>query len=317
MTTRRQILLAGTLGAFAPTFSLAQTRPVKIGVLSVRATSVYVAPIMKRLAELGYGGSAVTLEYRHADGEVGRFPPLARELSKLKCDLVFAIGSFHTLQALQQAGTTIPVVFIAVDYDPLERRLIESLARPGGNATGVYALSPPIAVKRVELALEVTSASRFLVLSDAYSEDTLSAVKAVAEARGVQLMVASFAERPYRYEAAFESARRSDVRAVIVLTSPVFGDERGVIAALAVKYRLPSVGFVLDDAFLIGHSASAAKMAQRAAEIAASILKGARPANIPVNQADEFDLVINLRTAKTLGIKIPQSVMARATRLVE
>jgi putative tryptophan/tyrosine transport system substrate-binding protein len=317
MTTRRQVLLASALAAFAPAFSFAQARPVKIGVLSARAKSMYTAPVMKRLAELGYGGLAVSLEYRHADGAIERFPPLARELSKLKCDVILAIGSHHTLQALKQAGTTVPVVFIAADYDPVERRLVDSLARPGGNVTGVYGLSLPIAVKRVELAQEVTSAGHFLVLSDAYSEDTLSAVKAAAEARGVQLTVAKFAQRPYGYEAAFESGRRSDVRAVIVLTSPVFGDERAVISALAVKHRLPSVGFVLDDAFLIGHSASATKMAQRAAEIVASILKGAKPADIPVHQADEFDLVINLRTAKALNIKIPQSVMARATRIVE
>lgn len=317
MTTRRQILLAGALGVLSIHQVAAQVRPVRIGVLAVRAKSIYIAPIMKRLTELGYGGSRVTLEYRHADGAMERFPPLARELGKLKCDLILAIGSYHTLQALKEAGTTVPVVFIAVDYDPVQRRLVDSLARPGGNFTGVYALSPPIAVKRVELAQEMTSAGHFLVLSDAYTEDTLSAVKAAAEARGVRLTVAKFAQRPYGYEAAFESGRRSDVRAVIVLTSPVFGDERAMISALAVKHRLLSVGFVLDDAFLIGHSASAAKMAQRAAEIAASILKGAKPADIPVQQADEFDLVVNLRMAKALGMKIPQAVMVRATRVVE
>lgn len=317
MTTRRRILLAGVLGALAPAFSSAQSRAVKLGMLSVRAKSVYTEPLMKRLAELGYGGSRLSLEYRHPDGAIERFLPLARELYKLKCDLIFAIGSFHPLEALKQVGTLVPVVFIAVDYDPVQRRLVSSLARPGGNITGVYALSSPIATKRVELAQEITSAGSLLVLSDAYTGEALSAVRTAAEARGIQLTVAEFAQRPYGYEAAFEGGRRSDVRAVIVLTSPVFGDDRDLISELALKNRLPSVGFALDDTFLIGHSASLTKMAHRAAEIAASILKGAKPADIPVYQADEFDLVVNVRVAKMLDIKIPHSVMARATRIVE
>jgi len=319
MTTRRQFMLAGALGALSTRYAVAQVRPVRVGMLTPRARSFFAPTVVRRLAELGYReGSSMVLEYRHADGVVERFPQLARELINLKCDLIFAIGPEHAARALRDAPSPAPVVFLAVDYDPLEKGIVASLARPGGNLTGVYALNPEVTLKRLEIAQELLpKASRFLVLSDVYTRDQLSALQQVADARRVQLTVAEFV-KPHRYPAAFEAARQARAEGLIVLTSPVFADDRAEISALAVNHRLPAVGFVSPEAdFLVGYSSNVTKMAYRVAEIAAQILKGAKPAEIPVEQAGEFDLVVNLKTAKALGLKIPYSLMARATKVVE
>jgi putative ABC transport system substrate-binding protein len=319
MTTRRQFLLAGALGALGVPHGRAQPRPARVGMLTPRAKSFFAPTVIRRLAELGYReGSRMVLEYRHADGVVERFPLLARELISLKCDLIFAIGPEHAARALRDAPSPVPVVFLAVDYDPLEKGIIASLARPGGNLTGVYALNPEITLKRLEIAQEVLpKASRFLVLSDVYTRDQLVALQKVADARRVQLTVAELV-KPHRYVAAFETARQARAEALIVLTSPVFADDRAEISALALNQRLPAIGFVSPEAdFLVGYSSNVTKMSYRVAEIGVQILKGAKPAEIPVEQAGEFDLVINLKMAKALGVKIPYSVMARATKVIE
>ncbi len=320
MTTRRQFLLASAIGAMAPVRAFAQTRPVRVGMLTPRAKSFFAPGIVRRLGELGYReGSSMVLEYRHADGVVDRYPPLARELIKLKCDLIFAIGPEHAARALRDARSTAPVVFLAVDYDPVEKGIVDSLARPGGNFTGVYALNAAITLKRLEIAQELLpGATRFLVLSDVYTREQLAALKKAAEARRVQLTVAEFMQQPHEYTAAFEAARQARAEALIVLTSPVFADHRAAISSLAVNHRLPTIGFSTPESdFLIGYSSNADKLAQRVAEIGVQVLKGARPADIPVEQASEFDFVVNLKMAKALGVKVPYSVLARATKLVE
>ena len=152
MTTRRRFLLATALGAIAPVRTFAQARPVKVGMLGPRAKSFFAPFVLQRLAELGYReGSSMVLEYRHADGVADRFPQLARDLIKLECDLIFAIGSEHAARALRDARSPVPIVFLAVDYDPLEQGIVKSLARPGGNLTGVYALNLPMVLKRLEI----------------------------------------------------------------------------------------------------------------------------------------------------------------------
>ena len=322
MTTRRRFLLVSAAGAIAPACVLAQARPARVGMLTPRAKSEsFFAPaILRRLGELGYReGSSLLLEYRHPDGVVERYRPLAQELVGLQCDLIFAIGPEHVAHALRDARTPAPVVFLAVDYDPLKRGIVASLARPGGNFTGVYGLNPEITLKRLEIAQELLPrATRFLVLSDAYTQDQLSELKRVADARQVQLTAVEYVRQPHEYSAAFETARQARAQALIVLTSPVFADNRATISALAMSHRLPAVGFSTPDAaFLVGYSANAVKMGQRVAEIGVQILKGAKPADIPVEQAGEFDLQVNLKTARALGVKIPYSVLARATKLIE
>ena len=324
MTNRRQFVVAGALGALGVRYAGAQGRPARIGMLSPRslAESSYASGVVRRLAELGYrDGAEAVIEYRSTDGFADRYPKLARELIALRSDLMFAIGTELAARALQDARSPAPLVFIAVDYDPLEKGIIGSLRRPDRNTTGVYVPENALTAKRLEVMHEVVPAARrFLVLSDTITRDLLPMAHKAAEAAGVQLTIVEFSRQPYDYESAFEQGRKAKVEAAIIFSSPVFGTDRAKISALLAKRHLPGIATTLQQAeagFLLSLNADTAKLARRAAEMGARILKGAKPADIPVEQADEFELTINAKTARALGVKIPESVVARATRIVQ
>ena len=323
MTTRRRFLLASAAGALAPASAFAQARPVKIGVLSPRplAESSYSPGVIQRLAELGYReGEGMIFEFRSAAG-AERFPRLARELIDLKCDVIFAMGPEQTARALQDARSSVPVVFLAVDYDPVGKGVVGSLRNPDRNTTGVYVPQNELVAKRLEIMREVIPRARgFLALADAFSKDQIDSVSKAAEAARVQLSVIEFPKQPYDLVGAFEAGRKAKVEALIGLSSPVFAANEAAISALLLKYRLPGIGATLrgtQAGYLLGYNVDIAKVSRRAAEIGARILKGAKPAEIPVEQADEFELLINSKTARALGLKIPESVRARATRIIQ
>lgn len=323
MTTRRRFLLASVLSAIAPARAVAQARPVKVGILLARPLmqSNYGPGIVRRLGELGYReGAGMTLEHRFAE-VADRFPKLARELIDAKCNVIFAIGPEQPVRALQNAGSSVPIVFVAVDYDPVEKGVITSLSRPDRNTTGVYIPQGALAAKRLEIMREVMPrARRFLVFSDVFSRDQLPAVRNMAEIAGVQLTVIEFTKPPYDFEGAFESARQVQVDGLIGLTSPVFATRAAELGVLLRRYRLPAAGWISAaaiDGFVFSYGDDPAKVVRRAAEIGARILRGAKPADIPVEQADEFQLAVNAKTAHELGVKIPESVLARATRIVQ
>ena len=324
MTTRRRILQLGVAGALAPLGVFAQTRTVKIGLLSPRplVESNYSPLVVQRLAELGYReGAGMILEARSSDGHADRFPKLARELAGLKCDLIFALGPEQTARALQDARSAAPIVFLAIDYDPLERGIVASLRSPDRNTTGVYVPQNALVAKRVEIMREVAPrARRFLVLVDPFSRDQLDSARKATEAAGAQLNVVEFQRPPYDYAAAFDAGRKEKVEALISLSSPVFAANEATIGALLLKDRLPGIGVTLRMAqpgYLLGLNVDRTKVSRRVAEVGARILKGTKPADIPVEQADEFELTINAKTARALGIKVPEAVLARATRIVQ
>jgi putative ABC transport system substrate-binding protein len=324
MTTRRQVVFAAALGALSVRYGAAQTRSVRVGILLARPLnqSFYGPGIVRRLGELGYReGSSMLLEHRSADGIADRFPRLAAELIQANCDVIFAVGPEQPVRALQIAGSRVPVVFLAVDYDPLEKGVVTNLSKPDRNTTGVYIPQGLLAAKRLEILREMLPrARRFLVLSDIFSKDQIAAVRDAAEAANVQLTVIEFARSPYDFAAAFESAQQARVEGFIGLTSPVFATRSAELAELLNRYKLPGAGWtpaVMRAGFLIGYGEDSAKVSRRAADIGARILKGAKASDIPVEQADEFEFVINSTTARALGIKIPESVMARATRIVQ
>jgi putative ABC transport system substrate-binding protein len=320
---RRQFLIGNLLAAIAPVAALAQARPVKVGMLVPRplAESILAPTIVQRLAELGYReGSGMVLEYRSADGFADRFPRLARELINLKCDVIFAVGAEQAARALRDARSSVPVVFYAQSYEPLEKGIVTSLARPDGNITGVYVPQNALVAKRFEIMREVVPmARRFLVLSDVYTRDQLTAARKAAEIAGLQVTVVEFSKLPYDFAGAFETGSNARVEAFAILSSPVFATNLDAIAGLLAKYRLPSIGTgaFVDSGLLLGFGPHPAKGMRRAAELGARILKGAKPADLPVEQVDEFELVINAKTAKALGVKIPESVLARAVRIVQ
>jgi putative tryptophan/tyrosine transport system substrate-binding protein len=318
MKSRRKFLLAGALCAIAP--ALAQPRQ-KIGfLLAVPLTKSVLAPaVVARLEERGYrDGKTSTFVYRSADGMPDRFPKLARELVDAKCDLIFAIGPEHAARALQAATRSIPVVFFANDYDPLRAQVVRNLGRPGANITGVYVPEPELVAKRLQLIREaLPAARRVLVFSDPFSADQLSVVRSAAQAAALDITVVEFSKPPYDLTSALE--RVPDADALMVMTSPALFAELATLRTPLLRRRLPSIGTAgyADRGILFGFGAVVASALRRAADVGVEILKGASPASIPVEQPREYDFVINANVARQMGLKIPEAVLARATRIVE
>lgn len=318
---RRDLLrLLRLLPVWAAAPALAQARPVRIGVLAPVANSRFLPSALKRLEELGYvEGKNLVIDYRSTGGVAGRFPELARELIRAKSDLIFAIGSEHSVRALLEAKSVAPVVIVAVTYDPVKAGFISSLRRPGGNITGMFFPIFELAAKHMELMREmVPKAKRYLVLADSFTNEHLEIARKAAEQLRVEIVVERFAALPYDFDSAFERGMAAGTEVVIVLDSPYFWSRK--IAELAVRHRLPSVvnvQYMGEPEFLIGYGANFSTAFVRLGDIMASILKGQKPADIPVEQPTQFELVVNLKTAKALGINIPASIMLRATRVIE
>jgi putative ABC transport system substrate-binding protein len=322
MTTRRQFLLAGALGALAAPRATAQVR-VRIGILAgvPREKSVATPLLLERLAELGYReGITLAVDYRYST-KPDRYPALVRELIERKCNLVFSVGTRTAARALREAHASVPVVLIAVEYDPVETGIVESFARPGRNITGVYIPIAALAAKRVELAHEMLPATRhYLVLADRFSKTEVQGLQSAADARGLRLTVVDLAEPTHDMAAAFETGRKTGASGVLLVTSAEVVARRKEIFALIERHRLPAIVPDLlagDPGILASYSVDGRKFARRAADMADRILKGARASEMPLEQPHEYSVVVNLRTAKTLGIAIPPSVLARATRVIE
>ena len=324
MISRRHFLVAGAFAGLSAPYAAAQRRSVKVGMLVPRsmAESIYASNVVRHLSQLGYRQDAgMVLEYRSADGFADRYPKLARELIEANCDLIFAIGDVNPARVLRDVRTAVPVIFIAVDYDPLAKGIVPSLRQPAGNITGVYVPAIELAAKRIEILQEVVpGAKRFLMLADTFSKDQISAAQNAAQRAGVALTTVAFSTLPYDFNGAFDTGRKADVRGVVTLASPVFAANRVVLSRLALQHQLPSIGSAMQHVnagFLVSFGADDAKVAQQAANMGSKVLKGAKPSDIPVEQANEFLLAINITTARELGIKIPETVRARATRIVQ
>src|SRR4051812_37899566 len=321
MATRRQFLVAGTLCVAVPP-SFGQKGTPRLGVLSPRplAESSYAPFLVQALEQLGYrNGSTMTLDYRSADGRVDRYPTLALQLIGQKCDVVFTLGTEPTIP-FRDAGYPIPVVFLAIDADPLDRQLVKNLRTPGVNATGVYIPHNELVAKRIEAMREVVpNLRRVLVFSDVATRSLLPSLRAAAQQARIQPTVIEFTKHPYDYGAAFAEGSKAGVQALIAFASPVSSTDRKAIVARLEKQRLPSVGAsvqMVEAGMLSGIHVDNRKLTRRVAEIGVRVLTGASAAELPVEQADQFELVINARAAKALGLRIPESMMARATRIV-
>ena len=316
-------------GLFSPVAAEAQ-QVAKIARIGYLATNLTTSPHLPEafrqgLRDLGYvEGRNVVIEYRSAEG-IERFPALAAELVALKVDVIFVGGGTRVALAAMQATKTIPIVFTGVG-DPVTSGLVTNLARPGGNVTGLAGLGPELVGKRLEqLTQAVPGVSRVAVLwrPDALGErtdkDMLTGADVAARALGVRLQFVE-ARGPADFDRAFSDMTRARAGALTVLPSQMFLREHRRLVDLAAKNRLPAVytsrEFV-DAGGLMSYGANVADMFRRAATYVDKILKGAKPADLPVEQPTKFDLVINLKTAKALGLKIPQSVLERADHVVE
>jgi putative ABC transport system substrate-binding protein len=278
--------------------------------------------LVERLHELSYSeGRNVTFEYRSAEGRPERLPQLAMELVRARPDVLIAGFGTLTAQAAKAATTTIPIVFTTVG-DPVGAGVVASLARPGGNATGLSGLTE-IGGKRLELLQELIPGKKVVAVlmnpDTPFTRLALKEVTTAAEAERIRLEVLE-ARTPDQVSGRFETAIKAGAGGLLVLEDPLMYDLRGQISDLAAKFRLPTVYTYRDYAQaggLMSYGTDRRQMYRRAAEYVDKILKGAKPADLPVEQPTKFELVINLKTAKSLGLTIPPSLLARADQVIE
>ena len=275
------------------------------------------------LHELGYvEGQNIAIEFRWAEGQYDRLPGLAAELVRLKVNVIVAAGLPAT-QAAKQATETIPIIMMNVG-DPVASGIVASLARPGGNITGMSFMMPELVGKQLEMLKEVVpKVSRVGVLwnpaNPVFQAVQLREAKAAAQVLGVRLQILE-ARGPDEFDRAFSAMTRGSTGALAVLGDPVFFLHRARIADLAAKNRLPAMYGLrehVEAGGLMVYAASLAELSRRASTYVGKILQGAKPGDLPVEQATKFDLVINLKTAKALGLTIPPSLLQRADQVID
>ena len=328
MTYRRKLiiaLLASSLGVPLASFGQQAAKVARIGFLEASSPSAIAARIeafRQGLRELGYvEGKNVAIEYRYAEGNFDRLPALAAELVRLNVNVIVT-GGPTAIPAAKAATTAIPIV-MAFDTDPVGSGFAASLAKPGGNITGLSTLAPELSAKQIELLKEIVpKLARVAVLGTASrpgSAHALREVENAAKALKVQVQFQDVVD-PKGIDAAFLAARKGSADAVLVLGSPLFNANRTELTELASKSRYPVIydrAEFVEAGGLMTYSVSLADLARRAATYVDKILKGAKPGDLPIEQPTKFDLVVNLKTAKALGIKIPNSVLAQATKVIE
>jgi putative ABC transport system substrate-binding protein len=326
----------GGLVALALTFALfgagawaEQPKKVpRIGYLSLgnpASESARAEAIRLSLRELGWiEGQNIAIEYRYAEGNNDRSPEIAIELVRLKVDIIVVVGGAGPVRAAKNATKTIPIVMAGAGSDPVEAGLVESLARPGGNVTGITNLDRQLGGKRMELLKEaVPKLARVAVLYESANSSSVLEVKEVlpVAARALRLTLQPWEVRAADdFERVFAAMGKQRSDGLYVLGSPLMRPNAKRIAGLALKSRLPSIYVIkefVNAGGLIYYGADEAESNRRVAGYVDRILKGARPADLPVEQPTKFELVINLKTAKQIGVTIPPEVLARATKLIK
>ncbi len=317
--------LAALCAALIGTAEAQQPKMPRIGFLSA-STAAAIAPRVDAfrhgMKQLGYvEGKNIAVEYRWGDGTNARLSELAAELVRLKVDLIVSAGPAATRSA-KAASSTIPIV-MAFDPDPVGLGFVTSLARPGGNITGLSALYPEFSGKQLELLKEIVPGlSRVAVLRDPTvpgNAQALRGMERAAAAFQVQLQLFDLRDAG-DLETIFGAATKGGADAVLLLPSALATSQRPQIAGLAAKHRLPTMYFALefvDHGGLIAYSTSLTDLSRRAAVYVDKILKGAKPASLPVEQPTKFELAINLKAARQIGLTIPPGLLARADKVVE
>ncbi len=332
MKTRRDFLVTGSAGLCvlaAPLASFAQKKPAKVYLVGVifggspAATVHFTVAFTQGLREQGYvEGQNVIVERRYGEGKFERIPELAAELVRIKVDVIVT-GTDGLIAAVKRETQTIPIV-MAGSTDPVGTGFVASLARPGGNVTGLSTMSPELSGKRLEMLKEVVPGlSRVAFL---WNPDVRGAMYEYKETQGaartlrVQLQSVEVS-RAEDLDRAFAAVTNQQAQGLIVQTpSPVLSGNRGQVVSLAQKNRLPAIygqNEFAEAGGLISYGSNSAERWRRAATFVDKILKGAKPADLPVEQPTRFELVVNMKTAKALGLTIPQTILVRADRLIE
>ena len=332
----RRIVLAVALAfsvLLAPLAADAQQaagKVYRIGFLSVLGAPTPSTPagvleaFRQGLRELGWvEGQNIVIDYRFAEGRFDRLPDLAAELVRLKVDIIVAVAT-QGVAAAKNATETIPIVMISGSADPVGLGFIASLARPGGNVTGLsYSVGPEILGKGLELLKEIVpKVRRVAILSNPASPVQplfIREVKVAARSLGVQLQLLE-ARGPNEFDGAFAAMAKERVGALLVVADGLFILHRTRLADLAARSRLPAIyGYRehVEAGGLMSYGSSLRDLWRRAATFVDKILKGAKPGDLPVEQPTKFELVINLKTAKALGLTIPQTILLRADEVIQ
>jgi putative ABC transport system substrate-binding protein len=322
-------ILCLALGALLVALSLPvaaqqQSKIPKIGWLGVRPAASDTGRELfgREFRALGYvEGKNIVFEYRSADDKLDRLPALADELVRLKVDVLFA-STTPAAVAAKNATKTIPIVFVG-GFDPVALGLVDSLARPGGNITGFTSIASVLTGKRLELLKEaVPKLSRVAVLWDPQNPGSAQQWKeSQLPARELGLQLHSIeASSADKFEGAFKKATKARSAALAIMASPFFYSNQKQLADLATKNRLPAIyprGNFVASGGLMSYGADEAEPWRRAASMVDKILKGTKPAEIPVEQPTKFELIINLKAAKQIGLTIPPNVLARADKVIK
>jgi ABC-type uncharacterized transport system substrate-binding protein len=324
---REFITLIGGAAATWPLAARAQqgVNAVRIGFLGPSLISpppvAYYQAFLARLRELGFSeGRNLIAEYRGVDDPGGAFVAAAA-LMRSQPDLIVALGPEVALQAVVGASRAIPIVIAAVNFDPIERGYVTSVARPGGNITGVFFRPIELAAKQLELLTEAfPDKTRLAVLFDLQSSDQYSAAERTAKSLNVELSAWKFDNPLYDFDATFRGATAAAAQMVLVLSSPAFTQYRSRIAELAVEHRLPTMftfKHYVEAGGLMSYGVNFPPMYRRAADYVVKILRGTKASDLPVEQAAKFELVVNLKTAKAIGVTLPTSILLRADEVIE
>jgi len=325
MRRRELLLLLGSIVIATPLRAQQKAMPV-IGFLSSRSpgeSASNVAAFRQGLSEAGYvEGQNVAIEYRWAEGRYDRLPALAADFVGRKVDVIVAAGGIPSAQAARDATSTIPVVFTAV-ADPVGAGVVDSLARPGGNLTGGSVMVTELTPKRLELLSElVPQAAVIALLVNPNSQDaepTIRDAEEAARAKGVQLTIVK-AGAEGEFGTAFAALGQLHADALLQGSDPFFLSRREQLVALAARHAVPAIYDQREYAAaggLISYGSSLKAAYRQAGAYVGRILAGAKPADLPVQQPTRFELVINLKTAKALGLTVPPSILARADEVIE
>lgn len=325
MNRRSFVLSALPLACTLTRTAQAQKAPPRLGWLHTRG-EVFDSPLgqgfLDGMIALGdVEGRDYLIERRHADGRVERLPAAAAELIALKVDVIFAPGPPES-RAAQQATKTIPIVFSEVG-DPVASGAVASLARPGGNITGVSTVNVELIGRRLALLKEVSGkGSRIAVLYDPNVHENLQNLEALREpAQRLGIVLTPIAaQKAEDFESAFESMRKSRTEALLVVANPFFLAHRKRISELTNKAHLPAMHvrpeFVEDDA-LMSYAPDPIDQARRAAAYVVKLFKGAKAAELPVEQPTKFEFIVNMKAARAIDLKIPSSILLQATKVIE
>ena len=316
---RRRFVLAVLLGPLMARARDAATKPYRIGLLSGGGN---LNTIEKSVTGLGYvEGRDVVFEARSVEGRLERFDAMAQELVRLKVDVIVA-STPAAVQSAKRATKTIPIVMMHTP-DPVQLGIVDSLARPGGNVTGVTTLSVELSIKQLEILKEaIPQLARVALLwnpDNPWHPRTVRALQDRSGPMGLRLQDVEV-RGPEAFDGAFRARAVAPAQAILLLADPMTFFHRQRLADLAIRHALPmmgSLGDYADAGCLLSYWADTSEVLRRAASYIDRLLKGAKPGELPIEQPTKFELVANLRTARALGIRLPQAILVRADRVIE